>query len=62
MAFKHQLIEVFLFAGTVAAVGYTIDHLFYIIKHNSNEIDYLSLRLQECEKRLESSQDHELKK
>ena len=62
MAFKQQLIEVFLFAGTIAGAVFTVDHLFHKIRRNKYEIEYLSSRLEECEKSRESSQEHQLKK
>ena len=62
MPFRQELIEVFVFFGTIAASCYTIDHIFNKIRQNKHEIEFLSSRLEECEKSLESSQVNELKK
>ena len=50
MPFRQELIEVFVFFGTIAAACFTIDHNLHKIDYNEDKIYYLSSRLEECEK------------
>ena len=60
--FCDSLINSFVRGGTYAAIFFTTFYLIdKTIKH-SCRIKELSLRLEECEEKHESSQDHELKK
>ena len=60
--FYDSLFDAIIRGGKIAFITYTTSYLIdKTIKH-SGEIKELFSRLEECEKKHESSQDHELKK
>ena len=59
MPFSNKLIEAFLFAGTGAAIFFSTSYLLDKSEQHDDKIEELFSRLEECEKKHESS---ELKK